>query len=775
MRTRSVENRKGIRLMNKRIISAAAALIMALGTGCAAKTDKDQKTSEVLKGGYVEENAFSFNYTGTGNNGISDIPLAGELTVQNGKVCFADQLNLRFYTETDDLKSFNKEQNDTMLTGEISTVLRSSEGKIFAIHYEMDQKSHESRNDEGVFIGTDGTLTKIECQYELPFQNSSYEFGSDGMLYFISDSKLISADPDTGKTRILCDVDGENIDAVGKYIVISSPFSNEVIIYDTESEETLDKQTALDEFWSKNILTSGRIDYDICEGEDGTLYIACGNGIFRYAFGGNKVEQICTGAGKRLSSIGDVNNLSYISSIVKESENTILIGYMDGIIMRYRYDPEFEETISNELKIYSFEYNQLAAKAINWYTKQHPDILVKQELPDPTLTYDDKVKNLVTEIMSDDPPDVIFLDGLDINNLSEKDVLADLSENHSEWYPENDELLDNIVMWNQNEDGKLYSVAGGFAVPYFISNGTEDISDIESYKDYADLVIKRKNDEKEPMNYIPALMDEDTAWKAYLLDGQKLIDGDSPDREGFKALIESCRQITLNDERIKEKYPDLSEDSWIHVTVAGLDMSSDEKRIDGRFLYNSAGISLLTGASPVSAGFVFNYQYDFETITSVLAKFKDAQLKFSSSFMPTSNMGICSRSDNREEAAEFIRSALSYLPQTGLSADGIPVNTHALRDDLATDKSYGQPSLLGMGGRSTSVNGDSIWFDYTYPTDDQLNDFIEMAKGLKDPITYDRQTLDMVTETITKYFKNDITSDEAAEAIMSRKSLKSKE
>ena len=57
----------------------------------------------------------------------------------------------------------------------------------------------------------------------------------------------------------------------------------------------------------------------------------------------------------------------------------------------------------------------------------------------------------------------------------------------------------------------------------------------------------------------------------------------------------------------------------------------------------------------------------------------------------------------------------------------------------------------------------------------QVGIFIEMAKGLKDPITYDRQTLDMVTETITKYFTNDITSDEAAEAIMSRKSLKSKE
>ena len=772
--------------MKSRLIAAAAAMAMAAGTGCSSAAHKTSSETP-LKGGYVEEDAFSFVYQGSGAPGaVSATPLAGELIEKDGKVWFSDQLNLRFYTETADFRSFDKEQYDISLGDELASVTRSADGRVFAVKYKMSNTSDDAKNIEGLFVNSDGTTVSADYPSKDALFFCDAEFGSDEQLYFIDmlNNKLIKADPETGRCEEAADTSAEKIDAVGDYMLISSPDSSTVQFYDTKSGEIIDCQKALSDFWQKNIVSAARSDYDICEGEDGTIYIVCSEGIFRYVLDGNKVEQLCSGEGKRLRKRGDVLNNCDIKSIVMESSDSFLVSFSDGVMKRYRYDENCVEEEVKKLKIYSFEYNQLCEKAISWFTHRYPDVSVIEEEALEGLSYDDNMKNLITEIMSDDPPDIIFLDWMDIKNLSEKNVLADLSGCRDKWYPENDELFDNIVEWNKTDDGKLYSVAGGFAVPYIMSDGSEDISAIESFKDYTDYVGKRVNDE-EPMLYLPK-MEEDTAWKMLYFDAYKQFEQGTPDKDALIAMLESAKNLTVTEEQLENRYSGRDDYDKIafeyEYSPAGCGMTLDsiEKLSAGwRFIGNSAGLELLIGSSPVSAGFIFNYQYDYETIVSVNEKFKDEQLKMGDldggSFMPMMNMGICSRSNNQEMAQEFLRSALSYLPQTQLSEDGIPVNIRALKDNLVTDKGHCMPSLLGSVGEFGMGDGKTFTVNYRYPTDEELQHLIDISKGLKKPILYDRQTHDMLTGPIVKYLKGDMTAEQAAEKMISGETLRAKE
>ena len=776
-------------MMRNRITAALCAITMVFGAGCGTEKKKAEETAQTIKGGYVEEDAFDFNISDSASGAKAIyLPHIGEMSVINGKVCFPDQVSLRFFTEKEDLSGYDTEEKASPVSGELNCVCRSVGGRIFAVAENLEKISeteYKVASEEAFFISPDGNRTDLDYSSDSEFNSMSYEFGSDEKLYFADSlsGKLLRADPDTGKTEEVCDIrpSNTNVDIAGKYVIVSSNSEN-IDIYDTEAGEMADEQPVLQEFWDKTVTPSAKQSYDICEGEDGTIYIACQKGIFRYAFGGNTVEQLCSGAGKKLSEPSEVFDENDICSVVKESDDTILVGYRNSVIKRYRYDPDYEETIAAELKVYSFEYNQIVTRVMNKFSKEHPEILIDQEMPDASLDYDDKVKNLITEIMSDDPPDVLMLDGLDIKNLSDKNVLADLAECRDEWYPEGEGLFDNVALWNTDESGKIYSVAGGFTIPYILSDGSEDISGIETYKDLADYTGRRVNDEKDRMLFVPAeyMASAEISWKAFMFDAYDMLNSGSNDKDELKSLLESCSNLTAEADVLEERYPDediaaLQERS----SQCARGLFPDDKKYEGRYATNADGMYLRMGTSPIEMGFVFNYQYDFISLMSAKSDIENAQLRLGGisgeAFVPTVNMGICSRAKNTEEARLFIAAALSKEPQSGLTADGIPVNIEALRNDLEKDKESGTPTTLLNAANINFSDGSSVWIDYTVPTDEDLELLINSAKKLEKPIVYDSMTFDTVTNAIIEYLFDNISADEAAEKIISRENIKSKE
>ena len=199
------------------------------------------------------------------------------------------------------------------------------------------------------------------------------------------------------------------------------------------------------------------------------------------------MEQLIDGYSCRLG------NPSYtVSSVICDADGNLLISYEEGVIMRYRYDPEAVNEITSTLKVYSLTENDTLSQIISEYKVQNPTVRVDYEIGMRRgITYDDALKNLTAEILSDNAPDVMMLDGLDIDNYAEKNMLLDLTGSENTWNPDN-VLLDNVVKWNSN-DGKLYSVACKFELPVVIA-WQEDMESIGSLSDFAD-IVEEKYDE----------------------------------------------------------------------------------------------------------------------------------------------------------------------------------------------------------------------------------------------------------------------------------------
>ena len=85
------------------------------------------------------------------------------------------------------------------------------------------------------------------------------------------------------------------------------------------------------------------------------------------------------------------------------------------------------------------------------------------------VTSTDALKNLNTEIMAGNGPDVLILDGIPTDTYTEKGMLADIS-GILDKTEEADGLLQNIRNAYVEEDGSQYVMPVRFAIPMIQGN-----------------------------------------------------------------------------------------------------------------------------------------------------------------------------------------------------------------------------------------------------------------------------------------------------------------
>ena len=100
---------------------------------------------------------------------------------------------------------------------------------------------------------------------------------------------------------------------------------------------------------------------------------------------------------------------------------------------------------------------------ISQYQKENPEVYVDLEVgvtEDNGVTASDALKNLSTEIMAGNGPDILMLDGLPVDSYVEKGMLEDLSDVAAQA----EDLFENL-MAGMEEDGKLYGIPLRFSIP----------------------------------------------------------------------------------------------------------------------------------------------------------------------------------------------------------------------------------------------------------------------------------------------------------------------
>lgn len=282
---------------------------------------------------------------------------------------------------------------------------------------------------------------------------------------------------------------------VGNRLVV---FVNDTIhYYDTETGEPLTDEPVLTEELclkkdqSETETASSHSVVMTGSDEEGILYVNRG-GMYLYYPGGTMVEQLFEG---QETSVGLPE--TGLMDVETDEEGRVYLAASDvssekpeGKIYCYQFDGE-APVAETELKIYTLLMDPYIEQAAVMFQNEHPEIRIEiQEgmTGKDGVTITDAVKNLNTEIMAGEGPDVMLLDGLLEEDYIEKGMLEDISG-----IVESAGILENIRDVYTEEDGAVYRLPLRFGIP-MIAGKAEDVDMVDDLTSLKDMVKKHKAD-----------------------------------------------------------------------------------------------------------------------------------------------------------------------------------------------------------------------------------------------------------------------------------------
>lgn len=599
------------------------------------------------------------------------------------------------------------------------------------------------------------------------FSNTA-QFGNNGNLFLAPlGNGIKEINPTDGS---LVHSYEENITAqffgvCGKNLVVVA--DGTVHYYDTETGKPLEGMDALTgQITSnpdnlENVNSSSKSILFLEGDQPDSLFYADRGGMYRYALGGNVVEEIIDGS---LNSIGSPD--TGFTSLTRDSEGNLYLGVTsfasengEGKIYRYTYSKDTPAVPDTELTVYSLKDNSFIRQAAAVFQKKYPDVYLNIEsgmTGDDAVTSTDALKTLNTEIMAGKGPDVLLLDGIPAEPYIEKGLLCDLSGILSEAG-----LLENIKNAYTQEDGAVYAMPAKFGIPLLFGAG-EDVDTITDLASMADALEKHKAE------YGPT----DTFYSMPLSAsfGPKML---------LQSLADSCsaawlkKDGTLDEAMIKDflKQAGRIYSSGTEALTAigekyGQDLSSlEEEEYDRTLGIGSNCLQVLRGMFRLSSGGLYTpmglAQLDFvkREDSRMASRVWDGQAQ--NCFIPVNLFGISAKSTQKEAAENFIRFLFSEDGQMLTRNGGFPT----------LQKVYEKEDYWSLGEEGTcvmtvsdynNVTGADASFDITAPSVDAIKEMQALGETLTTPAADNQIILNAVVSAGVPYLKGDTDLDAAA-------------
>lgn len=494
-------------------------------------------------------------------------------------------------------------------------------------------------------------------------------------------------------------------------------YDGSVSIRNAETDEELSHSSTPA---AENMMNFTLKSYGIFSGD---MYSIDSNGIMK-ATGNNTYETIVKPAGFNFS-LGN----SYISDFIPISESQFIVGLGEQEeykLYRIEYD---ENAVVNEkkvIKIWSLENNTNIRNGITEFLKNNSDAEIDYEVAlnnGGALTAEDAVKNLNTEILAGNGPDIIVLDGLSPENYVNNGMLEELSGavDTSGVY---EKLVDKV-------SGGVYYLPTSIKVPMLLT-GDENLKNIGGLKDLSDIIQNGKDkpvfDSENPFSVVeeenrPVMdfgeFDElfELLWKS---SQNKIIENNSINTENLKTLAEGLKAIS-------DKYKLFAEDELTSVAAVSIASGGEMDVISGSLM------SYMSKQANAGGGILGNVS------TSTLFGSDVEYLSFpgleTGTFVPVGVLGINSKSDKKEFAASFIEYMLSDDKQ-GKHGNGFAVTPSGTKIQ--------KEEKIKMG-------------------DDEVDITMDMEKvmeSLVSPVYVDKTVSEIVKEHTLNYINGESTLDQ---------------
>lgn len=535
------------------------------------------------------------------------------------------------------------------------------------------------------------------------------------------------------------------------------------LIYDMEAGEYLE-DPVLEDFVEENYSDSsseGFYDMFLFSGGDDILYIAGDKGLYRHVLGGGAVEQVIDGS---LSSFS--NPAADIADMAVLEDNEFLAVFTNGKLVRYVYDPDIPTVPVGQLRVYSLEERPTARQIINLYQMAHPAVYVEYEVgmgERNSVTREDALKRLNTQILAGEGPDVLILDNMPIDSYIEKGLLADLSPLLNEMSGENGifENVKNAFM----TDGHIYTVPCELQLPFILGRG-KDTAQMKDLEGIADTVenMRRSNPGKNLLEIASAKgimrmfsLISAPAWRTesgeidseaisdYLIQTKRIYDAQMdglPER-----AIEDWQE--LSDYYVEDFGKPIEDTVYIRTYAGELQFMGDVRKCAMGSLSSWYGYS-----RAISAWTTDGFE-DCEIIPM------NGQCE--NVFWARTMLGINAVSENAGMAEDFLRTALDKENQMGLPG-GMPVTREGLLADLEGSKSRSQSGIFGSVAAS-NAEGTCVSLTIRFPEDDEVEFLVNWIESADTVYIEDAAFEEAVYEEGVAYINEEKSLESAVDGI----------
>lgn len=495
-------------------------------------------------------------------------------------------------------------------------------------------------------------------------------------------------------------------------------------------------------------------------GADETVYVAGKNGIHRHVVGGNMMEQIVDG------SLSLLSNPAYsITSMLQLGEDEFLVLFANKKLIRFTYNPDVPAVPENMLTVYSLRENDAMRQAVSLFQSQNPDTFVSYQIgmgEGDSVTREDALKKLNTELMAGEGPDLLVMDDLPLSSYVAKGMLLDLTDYLAQ-YSAQEPLFDNVIE-ALKIGGKAYMAPATFSVP-FVAVGEAYTNNMTDLSGLGEAVEKLR--EENPVKDIIGICTAQGVLKRFVgTSAPKWVSADGVvDREVIGEYLQQCKriydaQMDGLDQKVIDDYNELNER---YISYAG--MRYDQVDMDiymDLFAYIGGSRKLICGW----AGSAYSYE---DVLSLERTKgFEDTRLlpmqgQCSKVFKPETLLGINATSGQTEAAKRFMGTFLSADVQGEYG--GLPVNKAAYDKQFTPITEY-----LGENGEYSYLSSsyeDGTYLEYIiyWPNDGQIAAFKEQLGSVNTAYIPDTVLEDAVFKQGAGYMKGEQTLEQALSEI----------
>lgn len=618
-------------------------------------------------------------------------------------------------------------------------------------------------NTYHILLFPDGTVKRIPVE-EMEDFFSCCAFSPDGRLYVANVDAVYEMNQEDGSLSRLFETE-ESTDILrfaGQRLLAFGVSGAR--IYDMEKRELAEADEVLNEFvrskadGKSTLVYTGQNAVLMVDGmEDGTVYLACSDGLYRHSLGGGTIETVIDG---NLNTLGDISAARF-QLLAKDNDFLVVYGTM---LARYVYDPNVPTTPDRVLRVYGLHKDDCVRQAISIFQKEHQDVYVEyeeglagggQSLSTGGQTEEDAVKKLNTEIIAGKGPDIILLDGLPVASYMEKGLLRDLTALTQDL---KGQCFDNMLDSFQ-KDGKVFALPVKVMLP--IMAGAE-----ETLKQAVDLqsltaAVKALRGGKPEGSVTQTFLPEETLRLLALTCAPAWTDGDGGiNQENIREFLENALEIyEVEKSGVTER--ELEE-------FAESNYGSADGIVEEAYSNAAANIlNVLLKDGMLAMGKVGAVQFGITNVVSVIRQkpelvWRAMAGQVTGVYEPWLIAGISSAAAEPELAEEFLKILLSPKNQEKLS-EYLPVNKEALNTVLtAPEGSDGTMGTMYL----MKDDGTDVAMDCYYPSEAEKRQLTAIMEEARTPYLKGGMLEEAVISAGIKVLNGEIDVDAGMSQIM---------